>query len=90
MRHQYFLICKFKPSDFFSSVREIEDSINNSMSLFGFSEKMFLETTTEFIEMTTDRLLTSDEEKAIILKANEVFASEQKIECTGIEYSGLV
>jgi hypothetical protein len=90
MRHQYFLICRFKPRDFFGSVKEIEDSINRSMSLFGFSEKMFLETETKFVEMTTDRLLTPDEEKAIVLKANEVFAVDQKIECTGIKYSGVV
>jgi hypothetical protein len=68
----------------------MEDSINHSMSLFGFSEKMVLETETKFVEMTTDRLLTPDEEKEIVLKANEVFAADKKIECTGIEYSGVV
>jgi hypothetical protein len=67
----------------------MEDSVNKSMALFGFSEKVFLETETQFVEMTTDRLLTPDEEKAIVSKANEVFAVEKKLECTGIEYSGV-
>lgn len=90
MNVRYNLIFQFKTGDVISSIRDIENSVNDTMKSFGFDEKMFFQSKIPAIQMTASRPLTEAEQTLIVNEAN-VKLSEAKspFTCVGIELDGV-
>lgn len=87
MPYKYEVSFKFRARDFFAHIRKIEDSVNESMESFGFSEKMFLESESPLTNLLVGRMLT-DEEVMVFINAYNKALEGKDMTCTGIEFKG--
>lgn len=85
----YKLILEFKTGDVVPTIREFENLVNKFMGGFGFSEKIFFQSKSPCIRLTSNRLLTQEEQGIIFRTVNENFTKEKSpFSCVGIEYAG--
>lgn len=85
--YKYEVSFKFRARDFFAHIRQIEDSVNKSMESFGFSEKMFLESESPLVNLTSAKILTNEELNVFINAYNKALDGKD-MECTGIRFVG--
>ncbi len=90
MEVRYNLIFQFKTGDVIPSIRDIENSVNDTMRSFGFSEKMFFQSTAPAIQMTASRPLTQEEQDRLVAEANVKLAeAKSPFTCVGMELDGV-